>query len=180
MALTVADVREHITSELIDPALQRLLDAAYEAVAQRAGATGAVTDMLRGASGRLLMLTRQASAITTVTEDAAGVPVTLNALDYLLRSSGSLLERLDSGPNPRTYWHGRVNVVYAPRAGSAERDRVAIDLIRNYLDFHPGATSERIGDWAQSFSASGSADEGYAATREQILETLALDPVGVY
>ena len=179
MTLTVADLRQHVTSALLDPALQRELDAAYQAVDHRVGTTAAAVESHRAGSGPLLMLNRAAASISAVTEDATGVPVVLNAADYALRPSGSLLERLTTGPNPRSRWYGRVDVTVVPRVLIAERDRVAIDLVRNYLEFHPGVSSERIGEWQESFEGAGD-ESGYAARREEILATLDADAVGAY
>jgi hypothetical protein len=178
VALTVADVRQHVTTALLDPALQRLIDAAYEAIVGRIGPTGADTEVHRAGSGPLLMLNRAAASITSVTEDATGAPVVLNALDYALRPSGSLLERLDTGPNPASRWRGRVDVVAVPLADAAERDRVVIALVKLDVTHNPGVTSERIGDWEESFADNSAMN--YDLEREAILDSMLLDPVGVY
>lgn len=174
MTLTVADVRKHVTSPLEDPALQKLIDAAYEAIVQRAGAEGAVTDNLAGTSGPLLMLNRVASAITSVTENGT----ILDALDYQLRSSGRVLERLRSGPNPRYYWTGRVDVVYTPPSATAARDRVAIALVKLDVEHNPGRSSESIGDYAVSYADNSAMN--YTLERESILESLSLEQTAIF
>ena len=178
MTLTVADLRQHVTTALLDPALQRLLDAAYEAIAGRFGDAAAVTETHRGGSGPLLMLNRAAASITSVTEDAVRVPVALAPADYALRPSGSLLERLTTGTHPGCRWLGRVDVVLVPLADAAERDRVAIALVEMDLNYSPGVTSETIGDWSET-KADNSA-MNYELEREAILASLMADQVGVY
>jgi hypothetical protein len=177
VALSVADLRRHVTSALEDPALQKLLDAAYEAIAAVDGASGNVTEHVRSGSGPLLMLGHTASAIVSVTEDATGAPIALTATDYALRPSGSLLERLHTGPNPASYWRGRVDVVYARQDRDAMRDSAAISLVKLDLNYSPGTISEQIGDW-QETKANNSV-MNYQVERETILATLG-DPVGVY
>jgi hypothetical protein len=171
MTLTVAELREHITTDLGDDALTRLLDAAYDAIDERAGAAGSVTETHRSPSGRLLMLNRRASAIVSVTEQATGSsPLVLDATDYRLRPSGLMLERLATGINPASYFYGPVDIVLTVVDDASERDRVAIELVA--LDLEPdeiGVAAERIGDWSET-SASGV--ETYGATREAILASL--------
>jgi hypothetical protein len=276
--LTVADLRKHVTSALTDPALQKLLDAAYEAENNLLGvnaasaiadrfvastnmkvgaytlatgsmpspgvgritvthttATGADTlgtiDVVgvsasglaiaesivplagstavgllyfasvtsvtgvgwvisggndtitvgceaRGATerhgwtqGPLLMLDRAASGVLSVSETG----VVLSPLDYLLRPSGMVLERLTTGPTPRRYWRGPVDVVSTPLVDAANRDRVAIALVQLDLNHEPGSGTERIGDWTDTQAA----DQTYAVERTEILGSLLLDPVGI-
>jgi hypothetical protein len=180
MTLTVVQLREHVTSSLVDAALQRLLDAAYAAIAERAGAAGNLTESLPAGHGPLLMLSHQASAIVSVTEDATGEALLLDADDYRLRPSGSLLERLDGGTHPHTRWRGRIDLTYTLADDTAERDRVALELVELDVNFQPGASSETIGAWSESVAAAGG-DAGYHAQREAILESLhPAEAVGVY
>jgi hypothetical protein len=175
MALTVAQLREHVTSSLADTALQRLLDDAYAAIAEAIGASGDVDESHRAGNGPLLMLAHAASAIVSVTEDATGTAVALDPDDYFLRPSGSLLERLATGPNPRSYWGGRVDLTLTPRLAEAQRDRVAIELVKLEITSNPGIASQRIGPWTETYAQGGGDTEGesgYAAQRAAILATL--------
>jgi hypothetical protein len=283
VALTPADLRKHLSTALEDPALQRYIDAAYEAIVQRAGlsaaprvadqfvvstnmkvgayalahtdmptvgarritvahtaagaadtlgtidivglsvigtplsesivplagavASGAVlfasissvtgtgwvinggndtitvgcealgvTDMLGGTNGPLLMLNREALAITTVTENG----VLLDPLDYQLRSSGKVVERLRTGPHPRSYWAGRVDIAYTPLTDVAARDRIAIALVKLDLTHNPGIVSESIGDYAATYAPRSGGAANYDLEREAILESLLLEHVGIY
>jgi hypothetical protein len=267
--LSLVDLRKHISSELEDPALQTLLDAAYEAIGGRTGAaiadqfvvstamkngvyslahggamptagtrrvtvthasatgadtlggvtvaglsrtgqaisdvivpladaratgallfsavssvTGAgwainggndtlvvgcealgVTDMLRSGSGCLLMLNRTASEILSVTEDG----ILLSPLDYELRSSGLVLERLRTGPSPRYWWLGRIDVTYT-MGDEAERDRVVIALVELELNHAPGLMSQTIGQWSETYG--GPQGQSYEEARGEILASL--------
>lgn len=171
MTLTVGDLRGYITSGLTDPALQKLLDAAYEAIGHQSGAAGAVTEFAVGGYSTLI-LDRQASAITSVTERIGGVDVVLAANDY--RHSGYVLTRLDTGTNPRSTW-ADTTTVYDPVVDAAEWDRVAVALVELDLNYSPGVTSERIGDWEET-KADNSA-MNYAIERETILASLGSGPV---
>ncbi len=160
--LTVAELRKHVETPLEDDALRRLLDAAEEDVAHFSAAVEYITP-----AGTLLPLTFPASAITTVIEN----DVTLNVLDYELSSSGMLLRRLDTGPNPYRTWHrSQAKVTYVRRTNEATKEIVQVDLVR--LDLRePGIRQQQIGSWSESYgNALGT--EGYRAQRAQILSRL--------
>jgi hypothetical protein len=67
-ALSLAQAKELAPSGLSDPAMQLLLDAAEQAINLYAGPVGDVTETLTAGSGDLVMLSRPASAITSVSE----------------------------------------------------------------------------------------------------------------
>lgn len=149
MTLSVDALRLRVTSSLGDEALTGLLEAAYEAIDNYAGMVGDVQERLMASGmGPLLMLSRRAIAIESVTEN----DVALAADDYELRSSGQMLLRLTTGTNSRRYWFGPVDVTYQPYVDDAERDRVAGELVQLDLNYKPGLTSERIGDWEEQFA----------------------------
>lgn len=153
MILSVDELREHVNSGLGDPALQRLLDAAEEAIIARAGATGARTEYAGGGS-LYVTLSRPAASITSVTETLSLDDTVLATDDYLIGAGEMLMERLSSGTNPRMVWGDRVAVVYSPVSDDATRAKVQIDLCKLALDVDPGVTEEQIGDWSQKFSGS--------------------------
>jgi hypothetical protein len=166
MTLSVEDLREHVSTTLGDDALQRLLDAAYETLDDYLGAIdgdydATQTEFLRS-SGDLLRLSRRAMAIDAVVEGTT----TLGDDDYRLSPSGSLLIRLGDGTNPRNCWYGRVEVRYIPLVDGAERDRVAIALVKLDLNHNPGSVQETIGSWSEQQSQGS---ESYATERSAIL-----------
>ena len=157
--LTVADLRTHVTSVLEDSALEMLLGAAYEVIDERVGSDANVTELVTAGPGPLLMLSRKPRSIVSVIESE----IALGPTDYELR--GRVLLRLHDGANPARWWRGRVDVTYAPIVSQDVRDLAAIQLVQLDLDFNPGATSERIGDWAETVST----DAKYVAQRDDIL-----------
>lgn len=174
MALTVDQLREHVTTSLGNDALQRLLNDAYGVIDEELGPTGNVTVSQRAGNGPLLPLARDAETIVSVTEDATGTPLALAADDYRLRPSGGLLERLRTGTNPRHRWYGIVDVTLTPADDAAARDRAAIDLVRLELNFNPGLASYSTGVYSESYATGGGPDlQGdYAAQRQAILASL--------
>ena len=168
MSLSVDTLRLHVSSKLGDVALQGLLDAAYEAIDNHLGVIGPVQELiLASGNGPLLMLSRRALSITSVTEHET----TLAADDYELRSSGQMLYRLNTGTNPRRSWRAvRIDVTYAPYVDEAERDRVATELVKLDLNYKPGLVSEQIGDWQEQFARNDLFN--YDTERDAILATL--------
>lgn len=162
MTLTVDLLRGYITTALSDEALDALLDAAYEAIDQYAGASGSITELISPGPGDLLMLSRRASAISSLKEK----DIALATDDYQLHGD-QLVRRLDTGTNPAWRWRGRVDVTYTALTDTASRDRVAIALVNLDLDFAPGLTSQRLGDFSET------ADQRpYDEQRAEILASL--------
>jgi hypothetical protein len=147
MTLSVDDLRLMHTSALTDAALQVYLDAAYQAIDAYAGVTGDAQDLLTP-SGPLLMLSRRAESIVSIIEN----DITLAADDYELRSSGQMLRRLNTGTNPRSAWWGWVDITYTPYLDDADRDRVAVGLIKLDINYSPGLTAQEIGDWSEQYA----------------------------
>lgn len=168
MALTVDDLRLHITSSLGDEALELLLDAAYEDIDKRIGPSGAVTEVLPAGAGKLLMLSCPASALTAVVEYAYTTSETTLATDDYELIGDQQLIRTPDGTNPSNGWNGRVKITYTTLVTDASRDRAAVSLVKLDLDQHPGVSSERLGDWSVTYAS----DPQYATSREAILATL--------
>lgn len=169
--LTVDELRGHVTTDLDDEALGLLLDAAYEAIDIAFGVGGSedypasITEVIT-TGGDLLMLSRPASAVTSVIE-GANTPTTLEADDYELLG-GQMVRRARDGTNPQTRWAGRVTVTYTALSDENERDRVAIALVNLDIAGSPGVQSERLGDWAVTHENTNE----YAASRAAILASL--------
>jgi hypothetical protein len=156
------DLREHVTTDLGDDALQRLLDYAEALINRRIGPPGDRTEIIRG-GGLYISTSRPIDTVTSVTETTWGDTLSLDPLDYRLRSGGYLLERLQTGPNSRFHWWGDVTVIYAPVDDDAIRTGVQLALCDLALNAHPGLTAETIGAWSQQFAANsvwnGTAEE---------------------
>jgi hypothetical protein len=175
MTLSVEQLLEHVTTDLGEDALSRLLDAAYEAIEKAAGPGSDfeydpnITELITPGPGDLIRLSKPATAVVAVTE---GI-FELEADDYELRPSGQLLRRLNTGTNPRSRWCGRVDVTYTPIADVNDRDRVAIALVKLDIDHQPGVQSETLGDHSITFSGgSSSSGSAYADQRAAILASL--------
>ena len=171
--LTVDELRLHVTSTLTDEALQLLLDAALDAI-EDVAPTGPVTELITPGSGDLVLLSREATAITSVVEEYWGQSTTLAADDYELRSGGQTLRRLSTGTNPAYAWRGRVDVAYTVEDDSAERKRVQLELVKLDLAFNPALRSQTIGTWSEDY-----ADKPYADQRAGILASLAGGPLAI-
>lgn len=167
--LTVEELREHVETPLGDDALQRLLDAAEEAIIARAGAPGART-VVFGGGFRFLSLPRPASAITSIVESSGDTSRTLVADDYELRPDGYLIERLNTGTYPRTYWWSTVEVTYTPVDDTATREEVQIGLVELAVTSKRGLTGQTIGSWSEQYA--NNAQWNAEAEREALLSRL--------
>lgn len=167
--LSVSELREHITSALVDDALERLLDAAEAEIVRVAGEPGSTTELLTG-GGRYIVLSRPASAFTSVTESRYSTSTVLATDDYLVHPGGYLLERQTGGTNSRHTWNGQVAVVYTPEDDEAIRIGVQIDLIKLALAYSAGLTSETVGSWTRQFRQAIDANQN---ERDEILARLA-------
>ena len=167
MLLTVEELRLRISTTLDDATLQSLLDAAETAIVGQIGAPDVVQEYLR-ASGDLLILSRSASELTAVIEN----DVTLDEDDYELRADGQTLRRLRTGPNPNSRWRGRIDLTYVPLDDMAERERVQAGLVELELNYTPGASSERIGDWQETIGNGGAQTQTYDQIRASLLGSL--------
>lgn len=152
MALTLADVRARVETDLDDPTLQRILDAAVEDVNRRAGNPGSQTETFRALGAREIALSRRAVEITEVMEIPSrdGEPVVLSANDYR-RSGDYRLVRMSGGDNSSGCWGFEVVVEYVPETDAKLRDRVTLDVIQMDVEFR-ALESEGVGDWDGSQS----------------------------
>lgn len=148
--LTVANVREHIETDLGDPPLQRLLDDADAEIVKRYGPhVGPVTEIIDGGREGLIFLSRPVVSITSVTEQNALTSTVLAANDWRGWYGNRALERLNSGPNGAEGWGSRITIVYTPADEQAERKRVTLDMVRIAIRYE-AVQSETIGDHAET------------------------------
>jgi hypothetical protein len=147
MALTIELVRERAPSSLSEAALNSLLAETYSHIAHVIGEPGPLTEVLTADAGDVLLLSRPAASITSVLENNTE----LDASDYKLGTTRLLL-RLSTGGHPSLRWRGRPEITYEVLNDVAERDRIAMALIKLEMNFNPGLASQRIGQWAESYS----------------------------
>ncbi len=112
---------------------------------------------------RSVVLTREAASITSVTEQLFNDTAdTLAANDYDLR--GLVLERLQTGTNPRGKWGHRIIVTYVPYDDTSQRIPVEVNLVKLELAYR-GLSSEKAGDYRMD-------SREYYKERESILGAL--------
>lgn len=176
--MDVAALKEHLPEDLTleDEALGRLLDAAREAVEERLGPTGDITERftLRGRGwtqgSRLLRLARRALGIVAVNE----ATVDLEPEAYLLHASGRVLERVD------TYWLRPVYVTYTPVPDLALRETAMIALVKLDISHSPGLVRQEIEGWSETYRIAGDLGNTYTQAREDILASLRGPLAGVW
>jgi len=149
--LTATEMRTHVETDLVDAALQRLLDDAEKAIDAKVGPVSAT--VAEFAATELAIELWVAQAIATITsvveEDKTGggyTSTTLASDDYKVRNNGRSIERLGDGTNPGTYWSDRVTITYTAATDTARREVAQIDLVKLELAFS-GYDTERAGDW---------------------------------
>ncbi len=169
MSVTPDIMRAHFETDLVDAALQRLIDAEADEVTRRFGSNAAVTEQhkLETPDGQPVLrdyvFTKQRiNSITSVKEGvtlAAGDLTTLVAdTDYRVLGSGLVIERID------TDFLQRVQIIYVPLTDESRRDRVTIDLVKLGIQYQ-GLKSEKVGDYSASHL-------DYQQERESVLSTL--------
>lgn len=165
--ITPAVLREHLETDLVDDALERVIDSEEAEIVSRYGAHVTQVDALRG-RGPHVYLTRPAASITTVTEQAqtSTTVTTLASDDYRKwpTSNTRYLERVTNGTNPSALWEDIVTVTYVPQDETAERTRVLIDLCKLAIAYQ-GYDSQRMGDYQESV-------KNYPEMREALLAQL--------
>ena len=158
--LTLAQIREHVETDLSNDALQRLIDSEDAEIVQRYGALSTQTETLRGGSERLF-LSRLVSSITSISEEVGETTTTLAADDYELWWH----QELDR--HGRSTWGERVTIVYVPQTMTAQRTAVLTQLVQLAVRYN-GVEQESVG--SGDYSAT-SAD--YQRERERLLRKLA-------
>lgn len=163
-APTVAELKEHVETDLPTAALQRLIDDADQDVVSRYGADATQTDDLDGGS-EFLFPTRRISSITSITESSGNTDTVIAVSDYRLMNGGRMLQRRTGGVNSASRWYPRVTLVYVPVDDAYRRKRVVIDLVHLAIKYN-ALSSEHAGDHiAQSVK--------YQEERESVLRALA-------
>lgn len=150
--LTVDELKEFITTDIDDDTLQTLIDAAEAEIIEKCGALASQVDEFRDSSLKtLLLLTRNATSITTVVEEilsgGAYESTTLASDDYTLRHDGRMIERLQDGTNYRSTWGDVVTITYVPVDDTDKRKIATVNLVRLDIDYQ-GMKSEKIGDYS--------------------------------
>jgi hypothetical protein len=173
--LTVEELREHVGDGPSDDVLDRLLDAAIQALDMRYGFERTydeeVTERLVP-YGSLVYPFHRAQSVSSVLE----ADVALDPADYEIRNVGRTIARLASD-GTTTAWSVPVDVTYLPFDDDAERDRICVKLVELDLDYAPGLSGSTVGPWSEQHPADAKA---YQMLRESILRTLRVPVVGIF
>lgn len=175
MTVTPTIFKEHFETDLVDTALQRLIDAEDSEITRRFGSDTSVTEQyllatpmgLNGqeaqkVSQRRIWTKQQIGTVTSVKEGptlaAADLTTLVANTDYRVINNGRAIERID------TDFDRRVEIIYAPVTDVKRRDRVTIDLVKLAIQFQ-GLDREKVGDWEGEH-------KDYQKERESILRSL--------
>jgi hypothetical protein len=104
--------------------------------------------LIDGGSSRLV-LSRRAGSVTSVTE-TSGTTTTTLADDWRLRSA-YVLERLNTGTNPRWTWSRLATVTYVPVDDTDTRIVVQLELVKIAIARNPGLAAQTIGAWTEQY-----------------------------
>lgn len=173
--MDVAALKEHLPEDLTleDEALGRLLDAAREAVDERIGPIGDVTErFIRRGRGPLIRLARRALAIVSINEGTT----TLDPAEYALSANGRVVERLGSW----WWWPGPVAITYTPVSDLALRETTMIALVKLDISNSPGLVRQEIEGWSETYRIAGDVGNTYSAAREDILASLRGMTAGIW
>lgn len=170
-SLTVDELREHVNSGLSDDALERLLEGAWQEIVAQTG-DGARTEYVGGGS-RYITTHFPIASVSTITETRGDSVTTLQSDDWLKRGD-YVVQRLNTGTNPRHDFYGRVAITYTPVDNEAIKHGVQIDLVNAMLNFRPGLTQIAIGSWSEAYAANSAWNNSFE--RESILSRLDPEP----
>lgn len=151
--LTVAEVREHVETDLVDDVLTRLLENADQEIIDRLGALASHTEVMPGEGLGSLLLSRKASAITSATERIVDENYVLAASDFILLSDGYTVRRARGSSYPALSWRGIVTIVSVPVGGAAgelaARKKLLVDLVKLDVEYD-AKRSDSIGDTSRT------------------------------
>lgn len=160
--LTVAQLRDHVETDLVSSALQRILDAEEEELISKFGPLASQTDVLCG-GGLHIWASRPLKVVTSIVEWDGTTATTLVSTDYRLSANRRTLERLATGTNQASVWADEVTLSYIPD-DAARWTRAFIDLVRLALQYSAKG-SESIGDYS-------STNLEYSRERDRIITQL--------
>ena len=147
--LAPAEIRAHIPTDLIDSALQLLLDDAEAEIDLRCGTTAKQIDT-RDGMGQWIYPTRQIDtsparlALIVISErytlfEGAESEQVLATDDWSIHRNGTAILRESDGTHPSVEgWRGLITLEYFPAGGDAElarRKRAQLDLVRIAIQY---------------------------------------------
>lgn len=144
--VTVDEVRQMVTTGMLDTPLQEIIDREEAIMVERCGAhyvntTTRNTETLRGGYTKL-HLQQKITSVYRVTED--GVVLSQTNGDFRVWEREGCLERLPSG----SLWGAVVVVLYVPYDDNTRRKAVLIELVRLALDRMSMASESVAGEYS--------------------------------
>jgi hypothetical protein len=168
--ITITEFREHYETDLSDTALQRIIDSQEALMVRRFGPHETQSQVFNPNYSKVLYPYRRISSIMSIVEKVGDEETTLETDDYDVIATGRRIDRLSTGTNPRTYWEGRVTVIYVPTGQADERKMVLIDLCKLTCEYN-ALKSENSGDYSMS-------QKEYKKERDELLSQLN-DGIGI-
>ena len=175
MTVDLEALREHVGAGPSDDDLQRLLDAALEAITVRYGPADADPREYLRPFGQWVRLGRRAESVTTLLEGGVELDPDADPALFEIWPGGRYLRRLDADGDSLA-WSGWVDVTYTPVSDASQRDRVTVALVDLDLNRSPGLSGITVGPWSEQYGS----DEDHQAAREAILASMRPASIGVW
>lgn len=162
--LTVEEFREHVSTDLADSAVQRLLDGTRASILWTYGGVEPGIETHDGGQSYIFLRYAAASILSVSEVDPyTGDEVVLDASDYWLRDDRVSILRLAGGANSAEVWSSPVLVTYETPDLDAALDLAQIALAELEINHLPGLTSETIGAWNEQANSGIPYDQERAA-----------------
>lgn len=134
--ITATQFRQHFETDLVDGAIDRLIDAADDEIIARLGPASSVPYVSEeNGKNKIVHLDRKASSVDTVVERIRDTDYALASDDFELLSDGFRVQRKRGSTYPDTHWNGRVTFTYTPTSEANRRIQLEIDLVKLAIQF---------------------------------------------
>jgi hypothetical protein len=167
-------VKERTETDLTDAELQLMIDEANQDVIARFGPHAdpalPITVRLEGLRKNLVVdrpidINNPITVMEYITYyDWGETVITLDPLDYRIWPLGYQLQRLQTGPNPRSCWQDTVTIEYVPVNDGDQREEVIVKLVIIGIQFD-AFSNQTVGD-------TSAVTQDYQQQRKSLLRTL--------
>lgn len=154
--LSLDDYKGLVATNASDAAIEAALLATEEEILDAGGPIGDQTEHAIGGYNQI-MLGRRALIVLRVLERFGTTLRELDSSDYELAKSGGYIMRRRGGAHPDSVFRGQVEILYTPFIGINLRKSIQAELVALDVGDVVGTaagqrTSERIGEWTETFS----------------------------
>lgn len=155
--ITLAELRQYLSTELSDAALERLVDAIDAEIIRVYGPhDGERTEQVPGLSHRV-WLSRPAASVAAVSEygshQAPSEAITVPTDRYQLENGGRTLWRTGSA------FLAKVLVTYTPVAENPRRTQALIELVKLETASNTGLVSQTVGQYSETYQLGATGDD---------------------